>query len=92
MTVVGPFGLRVRDQALEADVQAGLAAVEAGLLDATKSEIPFITEAAQHLVSAGGKRFRPLLVALAAQFGDPASAATSRSYPTTPPISPSASS
>ncbi|MFE7748204.1 polyprenyl synthetase family protein [Streptomyces sp. NPDC057428] len=71
MTVVGPFGLRVRDQALEADVQAGLAAVEAGLLAATKSEVPFITEAAQHLVSAGGKRFRPLLVMLASQFGDP---------------------
>ncbi|AWL40008.1 MULTISPECIES: polyprenyl synthetase family protein [Streptomyces] len=71
MTVVGPFGLRVRDQALEADVQAGLAAVEAGLLDATKSDVPFITEAAQHLVSAGGKRFRPLLVMLASQFGDP---------------------
>ncbi|MFJ3277525.1 polyprenyl synthetase family protein [Streptomyces halstedii] len=71
MTVVGPFGLRVRDQALEADVQAGLAAVEAGLLDATKSDVPFITEAAQHLVSAGGKRFRPLLVMLASRFGDP---------------------
>ncbi|MER6532726.1 polyprenyl synthetase family protein [Streptomyces sp900105755] len=71
MTVVGPFGLSVRDQALEADVQAGLTAVEEGLLDATKSEVPFITEAAQHLVRAGGKRFRPLLVMLAAQFGDP---------------------
>ncbi|MFE9023299.1 polyprenyl synthetase family protein [Streptomyces sp. NPDC007808] len=71
MTVVGPFGLSVRDQALEADVQAGLAAVEEGLLEATKSEVPFITEAAQHLVRAGGKRFRPLLVMLAAQFGDP---------------------
>jgi heptaprenyl diphosphate synthase len=71
VTVVGPFGLSVRDQALEADVQAGLAAVEEGLLDATKSEVPFITQAAQHLVRAGGKRFRPLLVMLAAQFGDP---------------------
>ncbi|MER5751470.1 polyprenyl synthetase family protein [Streptomyces sp. NPDC002088] len=71
MTVVGPFGLSVRDQALEADVQAGMAAVEEGLLEATKSEVPFITEAAQHLVRAGGKRFRPLLVMLAAQFGDP---------------------
>ncbi|WP_412077118.1 polyprenyl synthetase family protein [Streptomyces xanthophaeus] len=71
MTVVGPFGLSVRDQALEADVQAGLAAVEAGLLEATKSEVPFITEAAQHLVRAGGKRFRPLLVMLASRFGDP---------------------
>ncbi|MET7870564.1 polyprenyl synthetase family protein [Streptomyces cyaneofuscatus] len=71
MTVVGPFGLHVRDQALEADVQTGLAAVEAGLLEATKSDVPFITEAAQHLVRAGGKRFRPLLVMLASQFGDP---------------------
>ncbi|MFI0240887.1 polyprenyl synthetase family protein [Streptomyces sp. NPDC016845] len=71
MTVVGTFGLSVRDQALEADVQAGLTAVEEGLLEATKSEVPFITEAAQHLVRAGGKRFRPLLVTLAAQFGDP---------------------
>ncbi|WP_217245562.1 polyprenyl synthetase family protein [Streptomyces sp. AC602_WCS936] len=70
MTVVGPFGLSVRDQALEADVQAGLVAVEEGLLEATKSEVPFITEAAQHLVRAGGKRFRPLLVMLSAQFGD----------------------
>jgi heptaprenyl diphosphate synthase len=71
VTVVGPFGLSVRDQALEADVQAGLAAVEEGLIEATKSEVPFITQAAQHLVRAGGKRFRPLLVMLAAQFGDP---------------------
>ncbi|WP_129295708.1 polyprenyl synthetase family protein [Streptomyces lydicus] len=71
MTVVGPFGLSVRDQALEADVQAGLAAVEEGLLEATKSDVPFITGSAQHLVRAGGKRFRPLLVTLAAQFGDP---------------------
>ncbi|MFC4496669.1 polyprenyl synthetase family protein [Streptomyces ovatisporus] len=71
MTVVGPFGLTVRDQALEADVQAGLAAVEEGLFEATKSDVPFITGAAQHLVRAGGKRFRPLLVMLGAQFGDP---------------------
>lgn len=40
MTVVGPFGLSVRDQALEADVQAGLTAVEEGLLEVTKSEVP----------------------------------------------------
>jgi len=71
VTVVGPFGLSVRDSALEADVQAGLTAVESGLLEATKSGVPFITEAAQHLVRAGGKRFRPLLGMLAAQFGDP---------------------
>ncbi|NLC98413.1 MAG: polyprenyl synthetase family protein, partial [Actinomycetales bacterium] len=29
-----------------------------------------VTEAAQHLLEAGGKRFRPLLTMLAAQFGD----------------------
>jgi heptaprenyl diphosphate synthase len=71
VTLVGPFGLTVRDQAFEADVQAGLAAVEEGLFEATKSDVPFITGAAQHLVRAGGKRFRPLLVMLGAQFGDP---------------------
>ncbi|WP_432095242.1 polyprenyl synthetase family protein [Streptomyces sp. bgisy100] len=71
MTVVGPFGLILRDQALEADVRAALAAVEEGLTEATKSDVPFITEAAQHLVRAGGKRFRPLLVALASHLGDP---------------------
>lgn len=71
MSVVAPFGLNVHNQALEAEVEAGLAAVEEGLIGATKSDVPFITEAAQHLVRAGGKRFRPLLVMLAAQFGDP---------------------
>src|SRR5690554_2549367 len=29
-----------------------------------------VTEAAQHLLEAGGKRFRPLLTMLTAQFGD----------------------
>ncbi|MEZ0069129.1 heptaprenyl diphosphate synthase [Streptacidiphilus sp. MAP12-20] len=70
MTVVGPFGLSVQDQALEADVQVGMAAVEQALVEATKSDVPFITVGAQHLLYAGGKRFRPLLALLAAQFGD----------------------
>nr|WP_206324271.1 polyprenyl synthetase family protein [Streptomyces sp. HNM0574] len=63
--------MTVRDSAVEADVQSGMAAVEEGLFEATKSDVPFITEAAQHLVRAGGKRFRPLLVLLGSQFGDP---------------------
>jgi heptaprenyl diphosphate synthase len=70
VTVVGPFGLNW-DEALEADIQAGLAAVEEGLLEAVKSDVPFITDTARHLLQAGGKRFRPLLVMLGAQFGDP---------------------
>ncbi|MBL1065504.1 polyprenyl synthetase family protein [Streptomyces sp. 7-21] len=71
MTVVGPLGVSVRDEVLQAEVRSGLAAVEAGLVEATKSDVPFITEAAQHLVRAGGKRFRPLLSLLSSHFGDP---------------------
>jgi heptaprenyl diphosphate synthase len=72
VNVVGPpFGLSVWDPALDSDLRAGLTAVEEGLLEATKSDVPFITDAARHLLQAGGKRFRPLLVMLGAQFGDP---------------------
>ncbi|MDH6577672.1 polyprenyl synthetase family protein [Kitasatospora sp. MAP5-34] len=71
MTVVGPFGLSVQDRDLTRDVQAGMDAVEASLAEAVKSDVPFITITASHLIEAGGKRFRPLLVMLAAQFGDP---------------------
>lgn len=71
MTVVGPFGLSVQDRDLTRDVQAGMDAVESSLVEAVKSDVPFITITASHLIEAGGKRFRPLLVMLAAQFGDP---------------------
>jgi heptaprenyl diphosphate synthase len=40
------------------------------LQESLKSDFPFITETSRHLVDAGGKRFRPLLVLLAAQLGD----------------------
>jgi heptaprenyl diphosphate synthase len=43
--------------------------VEDGLRAAVVSADPVLGEVARHLVDAGGKRFRPLLVALAAQFG-----------------------
>ncbi|GAA2720608.1 polyprenyl synthetase family protein [Actinocorallia aurantiaca] len=65
-----PFGLRV-DDALAARMQQGLVEVESLLLETVDSEESLLTEASQHLVTAGGKRFRPMLVLLAAQFGDP---------------------
>ncbi|MGF1425147.1 polyprenyl synthetase family protein [Kitasatospora sp. LaBMicrA B282] len=71
MTVVEPFGLSVQDRDLTRDVQAGLEAVEAAMAEAVKSDLPLVTVTASHLIKAGGKRFRPLLVMLAAQFGDP---------------------
>ena len=71
MTVVGPFGLSMQDRDLTRDVQAGMDAVETALAETVKSDVSFITITASHLIEAGGKRFRPLLVMLAAQFGDP---------------------
>lgn len=71
MTVVGPFGLSLQDQALEAELRVGMATIEEALAEAVKSSVPFVTITAQHLMDAGGKRFRPLLALLAAQFGDP---------------------
>src|SRR5215475_486638 len=47
-----------------------LAEIEVRLREVVHSEHPLVAEASLHLVEAGGKRFRPLLVALAAQFGD----------------------
>jgi heptaprenyl diphosphate synthase len=66
----GPLGLPALDPALEADLRAGMTAVEEHLRESVKSDYPFVTETSRHLVDAGGKRFRPLLVLLAAQFGD----------------------
>lgn len=63
------LGFEFADAALESRVRAGLERVEQALLDATQSEAPFVTAASQHVMLAGGKRFRPLLVLLAAEFG-----------------------
>ena len=57
---------------LDGEIRTGLDAVESLLRASVKSDYPFVTETSQHLLTAGGKRFRPLVVLLAAQFGDPA--------------------
>ena len=63
------------DPAFEEHISSELALVEKALLESTRSEYPFVSETSRHLVVAGGKRFRPLLVLLAAEFGDPKSPA-----------------
>lgn len=65
------LGIDFVDARVEASVSSVLANVETELLTNITSADPLVTEAARHLVDAGGKRFRPLLVALGAQFGDP---------------------
>jgi heptaprenyl diphosphate synthase len=69
-----PFGLSHVDSALAERLRTGLDDVEVALRAAVASDYPFVDETASHLVSAGGKRFRPLLALVAAQYGDPAAA------------------
>jgi heptaprenyl diphosphate synthase len=59
------------DERLAEDLASGLAAVEKMLRSSVESEDAFVTETSRHLIVAGGKRFRAMLVLLAAQFGDP---------------------
>ncbi|MEV4365347.1 polyprenyl synthetase family protein [Nonomuraea sp. NPDC049625] len=63
--------LPIEDERLAQDVATGLAAVEKLLRSSVESEDAFVTEASKHLIEAGGKRFRTLMLLLAAQFGDP---------------------
>jgi heptaprenyl diphosphate synthase len=66
-----PFSLSQIDEQLASDLQANLVTIETILLEATKSNDPHISEIAGHLAQAGGKRFRPLLVSMAAELGRP---------------------
>jgi heptaprenyl diphosphate synthase len=59
------------DSTLAAEVLDDLARVEAALSQTAHPDEELLTEASRHLISAGGKRFRAMLVLLAAQFGDP---------------------
>lgn len=57
------------DDRFEDWVQRRLVEIEDDLLDAARADTPFVSEAAQHIINAGGKRFRPLLVLLASCCG-----------------------
>ena len=69
------LALPVPDEALAGRLRARLTLVEKELADHVRSRSAFITEAATHLLAAGGKRFRPLLVLLAAECGPRADSA-----------------
>ena len=62
-------GICFDDPELEATIRDGLQSVELALRAAVHSQDEFVAEVARYLVDAGGKRFRPLLSLLAAQFG-----------------------
>jgi len=63
------IGVELTDPDLESAIRTTLAAVEEQLHLAVTSDDPLVAEAARHLVDAGGKRFRPLLAAVAAEIG-----------------------
>lgn len=68
----GDVGLAmpVTDDALARRLADRMQEVEVALAGHVRSRAPFVTSAASHLMEAGGKRFRPLLVLLAAEAGE----------------------
>ena len=68
------LALPVTDEALAERLRARMQLVEEALAVHVQSRAGFVTEAASHLMAAGGKRFRPLLVLLAAETGERADA------------------
>jgi len=55
----GSLALPVTDPELEERLRSRLDEVEKALYAHVQSRFPFVTEAASHLLDAGGKRFRP---------------------------------
>lgn len=64
------LALPVTDDALAARLRSRMETVEALLDGHVEGRTAYVTEAARHLLAAGGKRFRPLLVLLAAEAGE----------------------
>jgi heptaprenyl diphosphate synthase len=69
--MMNQIGIPNLDKALEASLLADMARVEELMRSHIKGDYPLVIETSRHLVEAGGKRLRPLLTLLAAQFGDP---------------------
>ena len=62
-------GIEAPDPVLESELRAGLDRVEGALRRAVDSDVPLVATTGRYLLSAGGKRFRPLLVLLGGRFG-----------------------
>ena len=71
VTAASAFGLRIENRALAASLVRNMGRVDRLLHTAVAADDPEIDLRVRHLLTAGGKRFRPLLTMLAAQFGDP---------------------
>jgi heptaprenyl diphosphate synthase len=69
--VITVVPVELSDAALTAEVVEGLAMVEDGLREAARAQHELLNETSAYLIDAGGKRLRPMLVLLAAQFGNP---------------------
>jgi len=67
---VPPLDIPAVEAALESRLRRRLDEVDKRLAAAVESEAPFVAQAARHLLDAGGKRFRPLLVLLGSEFGE----------------------
>jgi heptaprenyl diphosphate synthase len=60
---------QARDEVFDSSVRAQLEEIEGALLKSAEADSDMVTEAAQHIIAAGGKRFRPLLVVLGSHIG-----------------------
>ena len=65
----GGFGLIAQDPEFGPAIATGMAKVEKLLRDAIANSDPLIDATSRHLVEAGGKRIRPLLVILTSLLG-----------------------
>jgi len=59
----------VADTPLDEQLAGLLDVFEERLAESAVANSPFVTEMARHIIAAGGKRFRPLLVFLSSRFG-----------------------
>lgn len=64
------LALPIDDEALADRLRGRMATVESALFDHVSGRTAYVTEAARHLLAAGGKRFRPLLTLLSGELGD----------------------